>query len=94
MLIKQLLLIIISFLTRIFGVALWGYCILSWVAMANPNLYKLYQTLSRYVEPVLKPFQKLLMPLTMNIGIDFSPMLLAIVVPYAFRLLAIIIAGI
>lgn len=92
--IRQLLLIIISFLMRIFGIVLWGYCILSWVAMVNPNLYKLYQTLSKYVEPVLRPFQKILMPITMRIGVDFSPMLLAIVVPYAFRILAVIIMNI
>ncbi len=62
--------------------------------MANPNLYKIYQALSRYVEPVLKPFQKMLMPITMKIGVDFSPMILAIVVPYIFRMLAVIIANI
>lgn len=93
MMIKQLLLLLISFLMKIFGVALWGYCILSWVAMANPNLYRIYQALSKYIEPILKPFQKILMPITMRTGIDFSPMLLAIVVPYIFRMLAIIIAS-
>lgn len=91
---KTILLLCLGFLMKLFSIVLWGYCILSWIAMANPNLYKIYQALSRYVEPVLKPFQKMLMPITMKIGVDFSPMILAIVVPYIFRMLAVIIANI
>ena len=90
---KSLILIFLGILMKIFSIVLWGYCILSWVAMANPNLYRLYQSLSKYVEPVLRPFQKILMPLTMRIGVDFSPMLLAIVVPYALRLIAMLVVN-
>jgi len=79
---KTTLIYFVSILARILNLALWGYVILSWFANASDALYKIYSFLGEIIEPILKPFRKLLYPITMKIGLDFSPYLLALAISF------------
>lgn len=51
---------------------------LSWIVFASRNLTidKIYKVTSQLVDPLLQPIRNLIRPLTGNLGIDFSPMVL------------------
>lgn len=51
---------------------------LSWIIFASRNLtiQRIYNLTSQLVDPLLQPIRKVLNPITGNIGIDFSPMVL------------------
>ena len=85
MLIKGLLITVITFAYRILNLLLWAYCILSWVAMANPRLYDIYMKLDNFMRPIMAPFRKICAPLTYRIGIDFSPLILVLAFDFVIR---------
>ncbi|MEE4278925.1 MAG: YggT family protein [Halieaceae bacterium] len=66
---------VIGLLVKIYFFALLGMIILSWIApgTANPAAYLMYQI----TEPVMAPFRRMLPAMG---GIDFSPILLFIVI--------------
>jgi len=78
---------ILSLAIRLAYYAVWAYVILSWVGRTNPKLWNFYCKLSRYIEPVLGPIRKLLMPLTYKIGLDFSPYVLALAINFIGNIL-------
>ena len=84
---KGFFIIVISLLLRVLNIVLWAYCILSWIGMINPKLYNIYMWLDGYMKPIMAPFRKLCMPLTMRTGVDFSPLILVLVVSYVARIL-------
>lgn len=51
---------------------------LSWIVFASRNLtiHKIYTFTSQLVDPLLQPIRNIIRPLTGNLGIDFSPMIL------------------
>jgi YggT family protein len=61
----------------------WGlliYCILSFIRM--PQTVKIYDFLGNIYRPILDPISKLLYPLQRNIGLDFSPIVLLLLVDF------------
>ena len=86
MVIRALLVTIISMAYRVLNILLWAYCILSWVAMANPRLYDIYMKLDNIMRPVMAPFRKLCAPLTYRTGIDFSPLLLVFAFDFVIKM--------
>ncbi|MBW3622010.1 MAG: YggT family protein [Armatimonadetes bacterium] len=63
--------------------------ILSWVIMANPNMGPMH-TIKRFVdglvEPALYPIRRALQPYTRDIPIDFSPIVLLLLISVLQRL--------
>ncbi|MXV78535.1 YggT family protein [Candidatus Poribacteria bacterium] len=51
---------------------------LSWIVLASRNLtiHKIYTLTSQLVDPLLQPIRNIIRPITGNLGIDFSPMVL------------------
>ena len=54
--------------------------LLSWIVFATQNLVvrRIYVVTGQLVDPVLQPIRNLLYPMTRNIGIDFSPIVLIV----------------
>ena len=89
-----LLLTIFEFVFKIANYAVWAYVILSWFYRSNETLYKIYSILAKYIEPIIRPIRKIMMPITMKIGLDFSPYVLCLVLSFVQRLLYNILFGI
>ena len=83
---KYLLLRLISLLMRLVDTALWVYVISSWLVNLHPTIWKIHRFLGGFFEPILAPIRKLLSPITMRIGLDFSVYVLLIVVSWAFNI--------
>ncbi len=54
--------------------------LLSWIVFGTQNLTvrRIYVMTGQIVDPVLQPIRKLLYPMTRNMGIDFSPIVLIV----------------
>lgn len=54
--------------------------LLSWIVFGTQNITirRIYLMTGQLVDPVLQPIQKLLYPMTRNMGIDFSPIVLIV----------------
>jgi len=83
----QLLLYILILAYRVINIALWAYVILSWFYRSSAKLYNIYMLLSKYIEPVLRPLRKLLMPISYKIGIDFTVYAAMLILQFAYRVL-------
>ena len=64
---------------------------LSWIVFASRNLTidKTYKITSQLVDPLLQPIRNLIRPLTGNLGIDFSPMVLIFLMIILRRMLVV-----
>ncbi|MBC8234455.1 YggT family protein [bacterium] len=76
--------LIISFiitLIRIYVFIIVANVVLSWVVFIsrNLNIRKIYWMTNRLIEPSVAPFRRMLYPWTRQIGLDFSPFLLIII---------------
>ncbi len=62
---------------------------LSWIVLASRNLtvHKIYTLTSQLVDPLLQPLRNIIRPITGNLGIDFSPMVLIFLLIILERLL-------
>ncbi len=74
----DLLAFIISRLLRIYMLIVFVNVFLSWIVFGTQNLTirRIYLLTSQIVDPVLQPIRNVLQPMSRNIGIDFSPMVL------------------
>ena len=56
--------------------------ILSWVIFGTQNLVirRIYLFTAQLVDPLLQPIRSILNPMTRNIGIDFSPIILIVLI--------------
>ena len=88
---KTLIIIVLSLAVRLVNAAVWIYVILSWFVRTSPGLVNFYVTLAKFIEPVLAPIRKLMMPLTYRIGLDFSPYVLVLIISFISRFLTRII---
>lgn len=88
---KALIIIVLSLAVRLVNAAVWIYVILSWFVRTSPGLVNFYMTLAKFIEPVLAPIRKLMMPLTYRIGLDFSPYVLVLIISFISRFLTRII---
>jgi uncharacterized protein YggT (Ycf19 family) len=55
-----------------------GAVLLSWftfAGQAHPSVYRVQELLGRLTDPFLAPIRHLLMPITAQIHVDFSPLL-------------------
>ena len=54
--------------------------ILSWVVFGTQNLVirRIYLVTGQFVDPLLQPIRTFMNPMTRNIGIDFSPIVLIV----------------
>jgi uncharacterized protein YggT (Ycf19 family) len=80
--------LVISFiitLIRIYVFIIVANVILSWMVYIshNINIRRIYWMTNRFVEPAIAPFRQMLYPWTRQIGLDFSPFLLIIVLEIA-----------
>ncbi len=80
----------LSILVPIIEIFSWGlifYCILSFVR--TPNSIKLYTTLGKVYRPLLDPISNLLAPLQKGaMGLDFSPLVLLLLLDFVKRSLS------
>ncbi len=74
----DLLAFIISRLLRVYMLIVFINVFLSWIVFGTQNLTvrRIYVLTSQIVDPVLQPIRNVLQPMSRNIGIDFSPMVL------------------
>lgn len=74
----DLLAFIISRLLRIYMLIVFVNVFLSWIVFGTQNLTvrRIYVLTNQIVDPVLQPIRNVLQPMSRNIGIDFSPMVL------------------
>ncbi|MBM3239181.1 YggT family protein [Candidatus Poribacteria bacterium] len=81
----ELLISFIITLIQIYVYIIVANVFLSWVVFIshNINIRKIYWMTNRFVEPVVAPFRRMLYPWTRQIGLDFSPFLLIIVLEIA-----------
>jgi len=70
----------LSLLLEIFNWGLLIYCIFSFIR--TPQTIKIYEFLGNIYRPLLEPISKLLYPLQRNIGLDFSPIILLILIDF------------
>ena len=65
--------------------------ILSWVVFStrNETIQQVYRFTGQLVDPILQPIRNIMQPVSRNIGIDFSPMVLLFLLYILDRLLYI-----
>ena len=74
----EILAVILSRLIDAYILIVFVNVILSWVALSTQNttIRRIYWMTGQFVDPVLQPLRKIMQPMSRNIGIDFSPMVL------------------
>ncbi len=68
----------LHYLISVYTLIVIGNVFLSWIVLASRNLvfHRIYVFTSQLVDPVLQPIRNVMRPITGNLGIDFSPMVL------------------
>lgn len=71
---------ILSRLLNIYMIIVLVNVLLSWIVFGTQNLVirRIYLATAHLVDPLLQPIRKVLYPITGNIGIDFSPIVLLV----------------
>lgn len=82
----EFILRILDFAMSVVNAAIWVYVISSWLVNVHEVVWKINRFLGQFIEPLLAPIRKLMYPITMKIGLDFSPYVLAIVTSWVFRI--------
>ena len=69
-----------SHLINFYTLVVFVYVFLSWIVFSTQNqtVRRIYWISGQIVDPVLQPIRSVLQPLSRNIGIDFSPIVLLI----------------
>jgi uncharacterized protein YggT (Ycf19 family) len=77
----ELIISVLIKLIQIYMFIVVANVILSWIVFIshNINIRKIYWMTNRLVEPAIAPFRRMLYPWTRQIGLDFSPFILIIV---------------
>lgn len=73
-----LLAVILDHLINVYTLIVIANVFLSWIVFASRNIViqRIYMLTSQLVDPLLQPIRKIMNPITGNLGIDFSPMVL------------------
>ena len=76
-------------LINFYTLVVFVYVFLSWIVFSTQNqtVRRIYWILGQIVDPVLQPIRSVLQPLSRNIGIDFSPIVLLILLQVLNRML-------
>lgn len=74
----EILAFILSRLLDVYILIVFVNVILSWIAFSiqNSTIRRIYWMTGQFVDPVLQPLRNIMQPMSRNIGIDFSPMVL------------------
>ena len=83
--------IIIYYAFRVLDLAIFAYCILSWLVRPGSRAFEIYRKLGYYLEPLFKPARMLLSRFNLNIPIDLAPWITMILASLICRILLIII---
>ena len=62
---------------QIYSYLILATVLLSWFTMSgsgHPSIYRVQEILAKWTDPLLAPIRQVLMPLSMRIGLDFSPL--------------------
>jgi uncharacterized protein YggT (Ycf19 family) len=78
-----------SYLIYFYTPVVFVYVFLSWIVSSTQNqtVRRIYWISGQIVDPVLQPIRSVLQPLSRNIGIDFSPIVLLILLHVLDRML-------
>lgn len=80
---------ILDHLINVYTLIVIANVFLSWIVFASKNIviHRIYTLTSQLVDPVLQPIRNIMNPITGNLGIDFSPMVLIFLLIILDRLL-------
>ena len=80
---------ILSRLLNIYAIIVLANVLLSWIVFGTQNsvIRRIYSATAQLVDPLLQPIRKVLYPITGNIGIDFSPIVLLVLLHILNRIL-------
>ena len=81
------LIIICYYITRILQCAVFFYCALAILFKPYDKGYKIIVWMSKFMDPLLRPFRKLCDPLTQKVGIDISPVISMMVFQIIYRMI-------
>lgn len=78
----QFLAYLLSRLLDIYILIIFVNVFLSWIVFSTKNetVRRIYYLTGQLVDPVLQPIRNVLQPMSRNIGIDFSPIVLIFVI--------------
>ena len=82
---------VLSLVLNVYIFIVFVNVILSWIVLStrNDTLQRVYSLTGQFVDPVLQPLRNLMQPVSRNIGIDFSPMVLLFLLYFLKELLII-----
>ncbi|MCY4404368.1 MAG: YggT family protein [Candidatus Poribacteria bacterium] len=81
---------LLSYLLEIYTLIILANVFLSWIVFSTQNetIRRIYYLTGQLVDPVLQPIRNVLQPMSRNIGIDFSPIVLIFFIILLNRMLA------
>lgn len=75
---------------HLYTIAIFITVLFSWFTLGgegHPSVRRFYELLSKITEPLLGPIREVLSPVSMRIGLDFSPIIALIILQFIARLL-------
>ncbi len=81
--------LLLSRLLEIYTLIIFVNVFLSWIVFSTQNetVRRIYYFTGQLVDPVLQPIRNVLQPMSRNIGIDFSPIVLIFLILLLKRML-------
>ena len=75
---------------HVYTIAIFITVLFSWFTIGgegHPSVHRFYELLSKATEPLLGPIREVLSPVSMRIGLDFSPIIALLILQFIARLL-------
>ncbi len=84
-----ILIYVLSRVLKVYIFIVFINVILSWIVLStrNDTLQRVYSFTGQLVDPILQPLRNAMQPVSRNIGIDFSPMVLLFLLYFLQQLL-------
>ncbi len=81
--------LLLSRLLEIYTLIIFINVFLSWIVFSTQNetVRRIYYFTGQFVDPVLQPIRNVMQPMSRNIGIDFSPIVLIFLILLLKRML-------
>ena len=73
-----------------YTIAIFIVVLFSWFTIGgqgHPSVHRFYELLSKITEPLLAPIREVLSPVSMRIGLDFSPIIALFILQFIASLL-------
>lgn len=80
----------LRFVINAYTIAIFITVLFSWFTIGgqgHPSVHRFYELLSKITEPLLGPIREVLSPVSMRIGLDFSPIIALLILQFIARLL-------